>query len=85
VFDQFSLVRNSLQMSLDGGWEWQLDCTESLTGERKRHAYHTNSHNAGLWCDERQIEGTCQFQLSDYKDRAKQQIRRYFARNFLVR
>jgi hypothetical protein len=59
------------------GWMWQIVSTNWI-GEKSVKHYHTNELGDGLWCDDTQHTGTCQFSLTDNKHNNYNRIRRYF-------
>ena len=54
-------------VDLFGGWEWY-----SSGG----HYYHTDAEGNGLWCDDRQELGTCQFSLPNDRKHAMARLRK---------
>jgi hypothetical protein len=77
---EYPSVKN-LEPYMSHGWQWDIGSVH----------YRTNSGGEGLWkCgtytgiwagnyEDRQIVGTCQFELPSSRGAAYQRIRRYFA------
>lgn len=63
----------------DGGWQWKVTSESQISDELITTKYRTNYEGEGLWCDGKQILGTCQFSLNVKDVRGK--IRRFFAQN----
>lgn len=86
---KYHLVKNSLR-PYAGCWVWELVCVDPDEKDQynrpllgRMRTYSTGPRKTGLFIvlnngEERQIEGTCQFALSEDETIAKRQIRRYF-------
>lgn len=60
----------------EGGWQWDLTTESDVSEEMVTREYRTNLEGEGLWCDGKQVLGTCQFSLNVNDVRGK--IRRFF-------
>jgi hypothetical protein len=60
----------------DGGWMWNVTTESEVSDEMVTREYNTNPEGEGLWCDGKQVLGTCQFSLNVADVRGK--IRRHF-------
>lgn len=58
----------------DSGWTWTEEVTNAA-GTEKRNC-STNQQGDGLWYDDKQVSGTCQFQLPRKRQAAYAKIRR---------
>lgn len=74
-----TLVRGSLEWhgAYNVGWSWTIRFTDD-DGHAELRRYRTNQARSGLFCGDRQIEGTSQFALSRQYDKARRQIHQYF-------
>ena len=59
------------------GWAWDMIVTE-WDNSKSVKQYHTNKWGDGLWCEDSQCAGTCQFSLTSNKHINYNRIRRYF-------
>lgn len=60
----------------DSGWEWTEVVENGFTDDTTRVNCHTNRAGKGLWYDDRQVLGTCQFSLPRDRQAAYSKIRR---------